>query len=493
MDVLLVNPNAVERIYGELGNKLTAIEPPLWCRLIAGYLIDRGWEVDILDMEAEDQSALGAARQIIANPPRLVAICAYGHQPSASTQQMAGTLSLGALLINQAFPVAVLGDHPSALPVETLETGPFDYVIDGEGPVTLDGLLRGDALPTIPGLVYRVSACAENGTPTIRQNKTANLINLEELHGNAWHLLPNLSEYRAHIWQVLDGSIRSPYASVYTSLGCSYKCDFCMINVFQHTNRYRMRDPYQVVEEIYKLYNQGVQTFKIVDELFVLNKNHYREVCRLLAQANLDDMLNIWCYARPDTVDADDLHLMRDAGIKWLALGIESGSPYIRILNRKNLRMDANASIRQTVQNIKDGDINVIGNYIFGLPEDTSESMEATLQLALELNTEWANFYCAMPYPGSPLYERVRRTHPEDLPPSWTAYSQHNRYTYPLRNAHLSAAEILRYRDYAFKVYFTAPTYIKMIEERFGPSALGVINEMLKHDLERDILTPSGV
>lgn len=89
LDLLLINPGGREAIYQELGNDLTAVEPPLWCRLIAGYVRDRGFTVAILDSEAENLDVTGIADAVAARAPRLVGMVVYGHQPSASTQQMA--------------------------------------------------------------------------------------------------------------------------------------------------------------------------------------------------------------------------------------------------------------------------------------------------------------------------------------------------------------------------------------------------------------------
>src|SRR5688572_5876596 len=90
VDLLLINPGGRELIYQNLATDYSAIEPPLWCRLIAGYILDRGYSVKILDSEAENKSALSVAAQVTMIRPRLVGMIVYGHQPSASTQQMTG-------------------------------------------------------------------------------------------------------------------------------------------------------------------------------------------------------------------------------------------------------------------------------------------------------------------------------------------------------------------------------------------------------------------
>src|SRR5262249_26196854 len=130
---------------------------------------------------------------------------------------------------------------------------------------------------------------------------------------------------------------------------------------------------------------------------------------------------------------------------------------------------------------------NVIGNYIFGLPEDDLETMQATLDLAIDLNCEFANFYSAMAYPGSPLYALAARQG-LPLPRSWTGYSQHSRDCLPLPTRYVTAREVLRFRDDAFLRYYSNPRYLDMIARRFGPETVAHIRQMSSHWLERDLL-----
>ena len=132
--------------------------------------------------------------------------------------------------------------------------------------------------------------------------------------------------------------------------------------------------------------------------------------------------------------------------------------------------------------------MNVIGNFIFGLPEDDLSSMEATLDLALDLNCEFANFYVAMAYPGSQLYQdALGKGWP--LPETWNGYSQHAVDTLPLPTKYLSAAEVLQFRDKAFQVYFKNLHYLAMISRKFGPETAAHIREMASHKLERRYLS----
>ena len=487
LDLLIINPGAAHGIYGELGNDLVAVEPPMWCRLIAGYVRDRGYSVQIIDAEAERFSPYQVATLAYQHNPRIACIAVYGHQPSASTQQMvgAGAIAREIKKLVVSIPIIMVGGHVAALPERTLAEEAIDYACNGEGPVTIVELLKqtagiGDFKEVIPGLVHWGPDGAAFNSPS------APLIPIDELHGDAWDLLP-MTLYRAHNWQCFgDLGKRQPYASVMTSLGCPYKCSFCCINAPFGTNRYRMRKPADVVAEIAMLYRDyGVRTFKIVDEMFVLNPKHYLAICDGLIEAELGPELNIWAYARIDTVQPATLEKLRAAGFRWLALGIESGSKHVRDGSDKALKNDDIAGV---VRAIQVSGINVIGNFIFGLPDDGFRSMQETLDLALSLNCEFANFYSAMAYPGSALYDKALADRAA-LPQSWSGYSQHNADCRPLDTEHVGARDVLAFRDAAFTRYFTDPAYLGMIYDKFGAATLEHVTEMTKFKLPRKLLT----
>lgn len=479
-DLVIIHPGAAHGIYGALADEVTAIEPPLWARLIAGYVLDRGFQVRIIDAEADRKSPTEIALDIFARSPRLVCIAAYGHQPSASTQQMDEVYEIAkAVRSVSAARIVVVGGHVSALPELTLrECQAIDYVCVGEGPRTIVSLLEGHPPESVPGLARRhriVDVCVNERAPLIED--------LSDLHGDVWDLLP-MGKYRAHNWQCLDDlDARQPYASIYTSLGCPYKCAFCCINAPFASHRYRMRVPEEVVDEILTLREQhGVRTFKITDEMFVLNERHYGEICTRLAPHGED--INIWAYSRVDTVKADKLAMLRKAGVKWLALGIESESAYVRNGVDKRLKRD---DIADVVKAIQSAGINVIANYIFGLPDDDLDSMRSTLQLAMDLCTEWANFYSCQAYPGSPLYDDAVKKG-WNLPATWSGYSQHGYETRPLDTRKIDAASVLKFRDDAFSIYFNSPRFLEDTEKKFGTRAVNHIRHMARREMPRRLI-----
>lgn len=497
IDVLYVQPNGAGIIYQELSKNYSAIEPPIWAAMLAQHSRKNGFSVALLDCEAERLSPDESAKKIIEINPRLVAIVVYGQQPSASTQNMYGASLLCDRLKDSesASKIVLVGLHPSAVSRETLNSEKTDFVCQGEGAYTIDGLLQSDMnnplhLQKIPGLWYR-----DNGN--VECTRPANIIpqkDLEhELPGMAWDLLP-MDLYRTANWHAMsNNNDREPFASLYTSLGCPYQCTFCCINApFGNNNaenwapsksRFRWWDTNFIMSEFEKIQEMGIRNVKIADEMFVLRKEHFMEICKKMKEREFD--FNIWAYARVDTVRGEYLEALKEAGVNWLALGIESGNPVVRKDVIKGKFTEVN--IQDLVKEIRGAGINVIGNYIFGLPEDNHATMKDTLNMANDLNCEFSNFYCAMAYPGSGLHTQARKEGWE-LPDSYQAYSQHSYDMKPLATKHISAREVVEFRDNAFNSHYNRTEYHDMINKKFGQATVDEIKNMTKIKLKRKIL-----
>lgn len=484
LDIVLINPGNRKQIYQDLSKDYSAIEPPFWAAAIAAYLRNNKHSVAIIDANAENFSPQETAEKVKELDPILTAIIVYGSQPSASTQNMtiAGNICK-ALKDNTSTEVILAGLHPTALPGQTMQEEAVDFVVEGEGPYTLLDLIKAfnagsQDYSKILGLWYRADGL-------IKHNPRAQLIDdLDRvLPVAAWDLLP-MQKYKAHNWHCFDDlENRMPYAAIYTSLGCPYSCTFCCINALFGKPGIRYRSPQLVIQEIGLLVKKyRVKNIKIVDELFVLDEKHYMTIVDLLISERYD--LNIWAYARVDTIKKENLEKMKKAGINWLALGIESASLQVRNSVSKQMRI---RDIKDIVIAIQRAGIRVIGNFIFGLPEDTLETMSETLDMAIELNCEFANFYCAMAYPGSRLYDIAIKENWQ-LPDNWHAFSQHSYEMLPLPTKHLSAKEVLSFRDEAFHKYFNNPKYLYLLQKKFGAKIKEHVQEMTKTRLRRKTL-----
>ncbi len=484
-DLLIVKPGSAKKIYGNLSSSLAAIEPPGWGGMVASFIRDKGYSVKMVDMEVEDLTVVQMAEQIIKSNPLLVDIVVMGPSPSASsTPLMVATRELLDSLKekNPQIKTILTGIHPSALPERTLREEKTDFVGQGESFYTILELLKilksGKEVENhqIKGLWY-----ISNGK-IVSYGWGETIKEPEELPTIAWDLI-EMDKYRAHNWHCFGRlGERSPYAVIYTSLGCPYDCSYCNIRaLYDGKSGIRFRDPQKVIEEIdFLVKRYKVKNIKFLDELFAINEDRVNLICDLIIERGYD--LNIWAYARINTVNEKMLKKMKKAGINWLGFGIESGSQVIRAgVDKLGFGQEAINKIVKMTQEIG---IYVAGNFIFGLPNDTLETMQETLDLAKELNCEMANFYTAMAYPGSRLYEEAQREGIK-LPDSWLGFAQLNEETLPLPTKYLSSSEVLRFRDKAFQEYYGNPKYLEMVENKFGPETVIHIKEMLKYKIER--------
>ena len=493
IDALLITPPSRLEVYQGLANDYAAIEPPVWSSLIANFLIKKGFTAEILDAEAENLTHEKTAEMIAKKNPKLAIFMVYGQQPSASTQCMPGgkkTCSKLNEITSNEIKSIVIGTHASALPKKTLEEEPYTYVCQGEGPLTvieLINFLKGKTkdLKKIPGLWYLDKDKKVCSNPSAKMFEDLD----QNLPGQAWKLL-DMKKYKAHNWHTFGklDTIKS-YASLQTSLGCPFKCTFCCINAPFERNTIRFWSPKHIIEQIKILVEDyKITNIKIPDEMFVLNPKQVTGICDEIINSGYGKVLNFWAYARIDTLNDDEmLKKMLKAGIRWLALGIESSSKHVRDGVVKG-RFD-NFDIEGIVKKVRDMGFYVGANYIFGLPDDNFDSMKETLDLSLRVNSEWANFYSGMAYPGSQLYPMAKNKKwalPDDENgPGWIGYSQHSYQTLPLRTEHIKGSEVLEFRDKAFDTYFKSQDYLSMVKKTFGEQTVSHIEKMSSHKLKR--------
>ena len=501
IDILFVHPNASKKIYQGLAEKNSAYEPPIWAAMLANSVRSKGYGTEILDTEVERLDYITSAKRITEYKAKIVCFVVYGQQPSASSQNMEGATATAAELRNLEPDTFILfvGGHVAALPEETLKKEPYiNAVCQNEGVYTIHNLLEVPSfedfyLKKVDGLVFRNS---ENNIVFNASSPVVPKDMLEtDLPGMAWDLLPSLSKYRTAGWHSWSNNTeKQPFAALYTSLGCPYKCSFCMINIINRTkqgpnvssadsNVFRWWSPEFIIKQFDYIASQGVRNVKIADELFVLNPRHFEAICDLIIQRGYD--FNIWAYSRVDTCKPKYLDKLSKAGVKWLGLGIENPNNDLRKEIHKEGFQDV--KILDLFNMMRGAGINIAGNYIFGLPYDTKETMQATLDFALENPTEMTNMYSAMAYPGSPLHNQARLFN-IDLPDTYSGYSQHSYDSLNLANDNLTAAEILAFRDYAWDTYHASPKYHQLMLEKFGQKALDELNSTRKVKLKRKIL-----
>ena len=508
VDVLFINPGSSKDVYQGLSTDYAGIGTPYWALLLAQSCRSKNYKVGILDILAEQISREEAVERIKSLNPRLITICVYGENVNSGTTQMSGAVKLANLIKEKGVdtPISFVGSHVQALPYKVLEEEPsIDIIFTNEGVYSLWDLLKIDdlndkfLLEFIDGIGF-----IKDGKPYL--TKPSKIVPNErmdlDLPGYAWDLLPYKEKpfdlYRSPMWHgEYDHEKRTPYAALYTSLGCVFQCEFCMINILNRDNldeigvagnynKMRFWSPEFIIKEFDKLNEMGVETIRIADEMFLLNPKYYVPLSEMLSERPYADKLRMWAYSRVDTIRRPGvLKLLRKAGIKWLCLGIESADKNVRLEVSKGKFEDVN--IVDVVNQIHDADIGIIANYMFGLPGDTHETMQKTLDLSLELNTIAWNAYAAMPLPGSQLYKDAVEIG-YDLPEDYAGYSFHAYTTKPLPTDSLTPEEILKFRDEAYLIYHTDEKFLTKVKETYGDIAVNNIVENTKVKLKRKIL-----
>jgi anaerobic magnesium-protoporphyrin IX monomethyl ester cyclase len=506
MDVIFLIPPVTKTTYQDLRDDYSANEPPTWALLLAEACRSKGFIVGIIDMNAEKLSYEDTYLRIKSLNPRLLCFVAYGQNVNAGTTTMGAVSDLSKYLKKKISNlISVIGSHVQALPIQTLnkETS-IDFVFTNEGVYSLQNILKLEtidlnSISNIKGIALRKNSKVFINPPErlVPQNKLD-----EDLPGYAWDLLPYKSKpldlYRSPMWHAnYDENKRSPYAAIQTSIGCQFQCEFCMINIVNRTDdnpigvssdyngmRYWSRE--FIIKEFDKLIEMGVKTIKITDEMFLLNPKFYLPLCEMLERRNKNDELILWAYSRVDTVkNPEVLKKVRKAGIKWLALGIENANLKIRLETSKGKFQDVD--IKRVIKQIHESGINVMANYMYGLPGETHKTINDTFKLSKELCTLGWNCYAAMALPGSKLYKNALEKGIK-LPETYEAFSFLSYDTINLSTKHLEAAEILNLRDQHYIKYHNNKKFLEKVKNTFGEKAMRNIKKMTKIKLRRKII-----
>jgi radical SAM superfamily enzyme YgiQ (UPF0313 family) len=465
VDLLLVNPGNRLEQFAKLSD-LATVAQPLGPAMIASFVREYGFSVAIVDAEANFWTPEQAIKEIEKYDPVLLGLSAFTTKMTAAGRILQ--------LIKERMPdvkTVLGGHHSSAIPERTLKEESVDFVIKGEGffpTVELLGRLKdGKKDYDVPGVWYL------DGDEVVGNGRAKEVKRLDDLPYAAWDLLP-MERYRAHHWQTWDYDLdQSGFAVLYTSLGCPFSCDYCSVNVVYGKHRTRYRSPKDVVRELELLVNRyDVKHVEIIDDTFTLHPKRVEEICDEIIVSGLGEKLNMWCFARTDRVNRRMMTKMKRAGINWVFMGFESGDDMVLqgVNKKQNVKQ-----IKKAADTVHDAGIYIGGNYVFGMPNDTPETMQQTLDLAKELNTEYANFFVLMAYPGTKL-SMVAEKKGYPLPEKWGQYGFFAPDALPMRNAHLSAEDILRFRDNAFIEYFSSSRYQSIVRDKFGEPIVNFLN-----------------
>jgi len=466
-------------------NELATVAQPLGLAMIAAFVREHGFSVAIIDAEAHFWTTERTVDEIEKYDPMLIGLSAFTTKMTAAGKILR--------LIKKRMPdvkTVIGGHHPSALLEQTLNEEIVDWVVKGEGYYPIIQLLGGikDAKDRI--VPNRSQSFFSSGEFRFFDDSEGSSVkSLDDLPCAAWDLLP-MDKYRAHHWQTWDYNLeQSGFALIYTSLGCPFNCQYCSVNVVYGSHKVRYRNPKSVAIEIALLVEYcNVKHIEIIDDTFTLNPKRVEAICDEIIALGLGDKVNMWCFARVDRVSPKLMEKMKKAGINWVFMGFESGDDMV--LQGVNKRQTVR-QIREAVKVVHDAGIHIGGNYVFGMPNDTQETMRETLDLAKELNTEYANFFVLMAYPGTELYN-IAKEKGYPLPEKWGQYGFFAPDAVPMRNENLTAEDILTFRDNAFIEYFTNSRYQSMIKDKFGQNIVDFINnkvlskKLVRHGILRE-------
>ena len=439
MQILVLNPPTRdgkgfirEGRCNQEGSVWTTLWPPISLATMAAVLERDGHRV-----AAIDAGAIGLPRErllegVASQPPDAV-IWSTGTPSIADDLALAGELKSAA----PRAATAVFGTHVTALDRKVLEETPgLDAVFRNEPEATAgvwaERVAKGEPLDGVAGLSFR------SGPEIVRNPDRPFLDDLDALPDPAWHLF-DLDAYRLP----LKGE---RFLMVTPHRGCPYPCSFCTAQTY-YGARLRKRSPARVVLEIERnLTRYGVREFFFWSDTFTLHKGYVLELSQALEPLGISWASN----SRVDSIDAEVAQAMRRAGCWMVSFGIETGDQAVLETMGKGASVEeASAAVRVA----KEAGLKVAGHFVLGLPGETRESLERTLHFASRLPLDFVQFYCAVPLPGSRLYQTARER-------GWLASEDFSRFRQDeavLNLPGLSPAEVMRYRQLAYRRFYMKP------------------------------------
>ena len=353
-------------------------------------------------------------------------------------------------LFPKAF-VVLVGTHPSARPEETLGfSDAVDAIAIGEYDCIIkdlaDALDHKSDIRTVKGLCLR----NENGYE--RTGVMPPMKNLDDLPYAAKFIKEHLDEK-----DYFFAAATYPSIQIFTGRGCPFRCNFCVYPQTMHGHAFRARSAENVVGEFEYIANNfpDVKEVVIEDDTFTAVKKRVLDICRLLVERGLNKRLKWLCNARVD-LDYETMKAMKEAGCRLIIPGIESGSQQILDNIKKGTKVEQFYSY---VANAKKAGLLIHACYMVGNQGETKETMQATLKLALKLNTDTAQFFPLIPYPGTEAYEWARSN--GYIETDYAKYclpdGTHNTV---LNLPELSAQEMVDFCNMARKKYYLRFSYI---------------------------------
>jgi anaerobic magnesium-protoporphyrin IX monomethyl ester cyclase len=389
---------------------------------IASFLRNQAIDVAVLDPQIERLSLEDITQKILSFRPDYVGLPAYTEEIKDAAR-----IAEAVKAKNSDVIMIVGGPHASAIPQDTLkEFNCFDIAVIGEGELTMRDILTGKKKKEIKGIVYRDG----NGqiVTTLPQDS---YVDLDSLPLPAWDLY-KLAHYA--------------FISVDTLRGCPYPCIFC----FRATGKkVRYRSPQKIVDDIAYAHKRfGFINFSLTGGgTFPLERGHGLSVCEEILKRRLK--IKWETSLRCDLVDEELLRSMKASGCQEVALGIESISPEVLKLIKKETTPE---QIEAAIRLFKKVGIAVELNFILGLPYETRGHLVLTRHFLgrLAKYVEKVNLAILTPFPGTDVYEMAlnKRAGLEIKTKDWSKYVKQGGLA--IKHQNFEENELVRYQ---FQLY----------------------------------------
>ena len=421
---------------------------PIWLALAAGVAEKNGHEIILIDAPAEAISVEETMNRLANFNPR-IAVIETSTGSISSDKRFAEEVKKK---FDNVF-VCLVGNHVTAVDKETLsQSNLIDAIARNEYEATIvdlaDRLEKNNSLENVLSLTWRKgNEIISNGhRPALTQ---------EDLDA-----MPFASEIFKRFCNPRDyffAAGRYPQMMVYTGRGCPYLCTWCVYpqNFYGHT--YRHRSPESIAAEFKYIEENFPEVVEVTieDDTYTVFKKHTIEICKLLIAQN--NKLTWTCNVRAD-LDEETMRWMKRAGCRLVIVGFESGSNEILKLMKKGVRVEQFTA----AENARKAGLLIHACYMMGNRGETLQTMNETLTLAKRLNTDTAQFFPLMLYPGTEAYDWAKKdglitakTWDDWLTPEGlhnTVVGTHD----------LSAKEIVDFCNYARRDYYLRPAYMVM-------------------------------
>lgn len=395
---LFVNPPLVDGIAftrqgrcQEREEVLGTTKPPYSLALGAALLRDRGCDVRLADLTATRGSVDDLAARLDREGFRPTLIVFPSTTPTLEADQTA----MAVLKARYGAALVCFGPHASCMPEASMARAPaVDAMIVGEPE---DGLLALAALESLDEAGTIPSVTCRRGDAIVAHRAHGTFAGFLDAPYPAWNLL-DLGRYRLPL-------VNRPYVIVEASRGCPYSCDFCVAPIHQG-HKFREKSAKALVDEIERGYRDfGLTFFYLWGDTVTLNVKTFGAFCDELIARRLP--IHWLGNARADNlVDPAFVARLKQSGCWMLALGIETESEETR---KNMLKRLEGQKIRAAIRNMRAAGIRSFAFFIMGYPGDTPASLERTIKYAVELSPDFANFYPAVPYPGTELHAKAVR------------------------------------------------------------------------------------